>query len=214
MDQDTEIINASTRNEKVKNFLTKNKKKIVILFSSIILIIFGFFLYDEFKEKNKIKIANNYNIAIAKFNSGQKNNIEKELINIVNAKDRTYSPLALYFLIDNNILSDKVKINELFDIVINETSLEKEIKFLIIYKKALFNSDTESENNLIKMIDPLIKSDSIWKSHGLYLMAEYFYSKGEKQKSKEFYEQIINLENSNPKIKIETHKRLNRDFSE
>ena len=114
----------------------------------------------------------------------------------------------------NNILSDKVKINELFDIVINETSLEKEIKFLIIYKKVLFNSDTESENNLIKMIDPLIKSDSIWKSHGLYLMAEYFYSKGEKQKSKEFYEQIINLENSNPKIKIETHKRLNRDFSE
>ena len=214
MDQDTEIINASTRNEKVKNFLTKNKKKIVILFSSIILIIFGFFLYDEFKEKNKIKVANNYNIAIAKFNSGQKNNIEKELINIVNAKDRTYSPLALYFLIDNNILSDKVKINELFDIVINETSLEKEIKFLIIYKKVLFNSDTESENNLIKMIDPLIKSDSIWKSHGLYLMAEYFYSKGEKQKSKEFYEQIINLENSNPKIKIETHKRLNRDFSE
>ena len=171
MDQDTEIINANTRNENVKNFLTKNKKKIVILFSSIILIIFGFFLYDEFKEKNKIKIANNYNIAIAKFNSGQKNNVEKELINIVNAKDRTYSPLALYFLIDNNILSDKVKINELFDIVINETSLEKEIKFLIIYKKVLFNSDTESENNLIKMIDPLIKSDSIWKSHGLYLMA-------------------------------------------
>ena len=111
-------------------------------------------------------------------------------------------------------VGDKVKINELFDIVINETSLEKEIKFLIIYKKVLFNSDTESENNLIKMIDPLIKSDSIWKSHGLYLMAEYFYSKGEKQKSKEFYQQIINLENSNPKIKIETHKRLNRDFSE
>ena len=62
---------------------------------------------------------------------------------------------------------------------------------MIIYKKVLFNSDTESENNLIKMIDPLIKSDSIWKSHGLYLMAEYFYSKGEKQKSKEFYQQII-----------------------
>ncbi len=214
MDQDTDIINANARNEKVKNFLIKNKKKIVILFSSIILIFFGYFLYEEFKEKNKVKIANNYNIVVAKFNSGQKNNTEKELINIVNEKDRTYSPLALYFLIDNNILSDKVKINELFDIVIDETSLEKEIKFLIIYKKALFNSEAESENNLIKIINPLIKSDSIWKSHGLYLMAEYFYSKGEKQKSKEFYEQIIKLEKSNPEIKIEAHKRLNRDFSE
>ena len=117
-------------------------------------------------------------------------------------------------MIDNDILSDKVKINELFDIIINETSLEKEIKFLVIYKKALFNSDIESENNLIKIINPLIKSDSIWKSHGLYLMAEYFYSKNEKQKSKEFYDQIINLENSNTKIKLEAHKRLNRDFSE
>ncbi len=214
MDQDTDIINANARNEKVKNFLIKNKKKIVIFFSSIVLIFFGYFAYEEFKEKNKVKIANNYNIVVAKFNSGQKNNTEKELINIVNEKDRTYSPLALYFLIDNNILSDKVKINELFDIVIDETPLEKEIKFLVIYKKALFNSDTESENNLIKIINPLIKSDSIWKSHGLYLMAEYFYSKNEKQKSKEFYEQIINLENSNTKIKLEAHKRLNRDFSE
>ena len=141
MDQDTEIINANARNEKIKNFLIKNKKKIVIFFSSAILIFFGYFLYEEFKEKNKVKIANNYNIVVAKFNSGQKNNTEKELINIVNKKDRTYSPLALYFLIDNDILSDKVKINELFDIIINETSLEKEIKFLVIYKKALFNSD-------------------------------------------------------------------------
>ena len=119
MDQDTEIINANARNEKIKNFLIKNKKKIVIFFSSAILIFFGYFLYEEFKEKNKVKIANNYNIVVAKFNSGQKNNTEKELINIVNKKDRTYSPLALYFLIDNDILSDKVKINELFDIIIN-----------------------------------------------------------------------------------------------
>ena len=53
MDQDTEIINANTRNEKVKNFLTKNKKKIVILFSSFILIIFGFFYMMNLKKKIK-----------------------------------------------------------------------------------------------------------------------------------------------------------------
>jgi len=122
--------------------------------------------------------------------------------------------LALYFLVDNNIIKENNKINELFDILINETSLEKEIKNLIIYKKALFNSDFESENNLIKILNPIINSESIWKSHGLYLMAEYFYSKNEKQKSKEFFEQIIILENPNPKIKIEAQKKLNRDFSE
>ena len=34
----------------------------------------------------------------------------------------------------------------------------------------------------------------------LYLMAEYFYSKNEKQKSKEFFNQIINFENANQDI--------------
>jgi len=148
------------------------------------------------------------------FISGNKSMVANELISIVYENDRTYSPLALYFLIDNNIISDKNKINELFDTVINETSLEKEIKNLLIYKKALFNSDFESENNLITILKPIINSNSIWKSHALYLMAEYFYFKNEKQKSKDFFDQIITLENVNSKIKREAQKRLNRDFSE
>ena len=146
--------------------------------------------------------------------SGNKAMVANELVSIVHAKDRTYSPLALYFLIDNNIIGDNKKINELFDTVINETSLEKEIKNLLIYKKALFNSDFESENNLLTILKPIINSNSIWKSHALYLMAEYFYFKNEKQKSKDFFDQIITLENVNSKIKRETQKRLNRDFSE
>ena len=148
------------------------------------------------------------------FISGNKSMVANELVSIVHEKDKTYSPLALYFLIDNNIISDNNKINELFDTVINETSLEKEIKNLLIYKKALFNSDFESENNLLTILKPIINSNSIWKSHALYLMAEYFYFKNEKQKSKDFFDQIITLENVNPKIKREAQKELNRDFSE
>ena len=45
-------------------------------------------------------------------------------------------------------------------------------------------------------------------------MAEYFYSKNQKQKSKEFFNQIILLENANQDLKIESQKRLNRDLSE
>ena len=214
MDEDIAIINRETRNEKIKNFFIKNKKKIIISILVIILAIFGYFIYEEFNKKNKIKLANRYNIVKMNFISGNKSMVANELVSIVHEKDRTYSPLALYFLIDNNIISDKNKINELFDTVINETSLEKEIKNLLIYKKALFNSDFESENNLLTILKPIINSNSIWKSHALYLMAEYFYFKNEKQKSKDFFEQIITLENVNSKIKRETQKRLNRDFSE
>ena len=214
MDEDIAIINKETRNEKIKNFFIKNKKKIIISILVIILAIFGYFIYEDFNKKNKIKLANRYNIVKMNFISGNKSMVANELVSIVHEKDRTYSPLALYFLIDNNIISDKNKINELFDTVINETSLEKEIKNLLIYKKALFNSDFESENNLLTILKPIINSNSIWKSHALYLMAEYFYFKNEKQKSKDFFDQIITLENVNSKIKREAQKRLNRDFSE
>ena len=132
----------------------------------------------------------------------------------MNQQDPTYSPLSLYFIIDNNLVADNKKINSLFDILIEKTSLEEEIKNLIIYKKALFNADKAQENNLLNILNPLINSQSVWKSHALYLMAEFFYTKDQKQKSKEFFNQILSLENPNLDIRVEVEKRLNRDFSE
>ena len=136
------------------------------------------------------------------------------LLNIIYKKDPTYSPLSLYFIIDNKLIINQKKMNELFDIVINETSLEKEIKNLIIYKKGLYNADNASENELLKILGSLLNSESIWSSHALYLMAEYFYSKKELQKSKEFFNKIINLDNYNKDIKIKAQKRLTRDLSD
>jgi len=92
--------------------------------------------------------------------------------------------------------------------------LEKEIKNLIIYKKALFNAEMIEENELLEILNPIINSQSVWKSHALYLIAEYFYSKNEKQKSKEFFSQILDLENANQDLRIESQKRLNRDLSD
>ena len=120
----------------------------------------------------------------------------------------------MYFIIDNKLLPNGTQINILFDEIIKDTSLDKEIKNLVIYKKGLYNADNSSENELLDILKPIINSDSVWKSHALYLMAEYFYSKDEKQKSKEFFNQILLLENSNEDLKVESQKRLNRDLSE
>ena len=133
---------------------------------------------------------------------------------VVTDKNSTYSPLALYFLIDNGLVKDLKEINSLFDVLIKETSLDIEIKNLIIYKKALYNADYVDEKDLLDIVKPLINSNSVWKSHTLYLVAEYFYSKNEKQKSIEFFNQILNIENVNQDIIKETQKRLNRDLSE
>ena len=98
--------------------------------------------------------------------------------------------------------------------MINDTSLDSEIKNLIIYKKALYNADNAQESDLLNMLNPLINSKSVWKSHSLYLMAEYFYANNQKQKAEEFFNQIIALENPNPDIRLQAEKRLNRDLSE
>ena len=136
------------------------------------------------------------------------------MVELIKIKDSTYSPLSLFFIIDNDLVLEQKKVNELFDTIIKDVSLEEEIKNLIIYKKALYNADNAEENQLLEILNPVINSKSIWKSHGLYLMAEFFYSKNEKQKAKEFFTQIISLENANQDLRIEAQKRLNRDLSE
>ena len=118
------------------------------------------------------------------------------------------------FSIFNTLINSKEKINNLFDIIINETKIDEEIKNLIIYKKDLYNSDFESSDNLLNILNPIINSDSIWKSHALYLLGEYYLSKNEKQKSKEFFEKILTLENSNPEIRLQIEKKIRRDLSE
>ena len=214
MDEEITIINTNTRNKKIKDFFINNKKNLIIVISIIILLLIGYFAFDETKKRAKIKLANEYNRVTMFFNEDKKEKAIEELVSIINKQDDTYSPLALYFLIDNDLIDNKDKINNLFDVLINEIHFENEIKNLIIYKKALYNSNFADEIALIKILDPIINSESIWKAHGLYLMAEYFYSKNEKQKAKEFFSRILTLSNINNAIKLESQKRLNRDLSE
>tara|TARA_B100000795_G_C22760504_1_gene423392 strand:- start:611 stop:1255 length:645 start_codon:yes stop_codon:yes gene_type:complete len=214
MDEEIKIIDSKTKNEKIKNFFKENKKKLILIFVALILAVFSFYSYQAYKDKVNEQLANKYNSNIIQFENGDKSKIISSMKEIILDKNSTYSPLGLYFLIDNNLIENKDEINGFFDVLIDETNLKREIKNLIIYKKALYNSNYISENELIKILNPIINSESIWKSHSLYLIAEYFYFKNEKQKAKEFFNKILILSNSNTDIRIESQKRLNRDLSE
>ena len=214
MDEEISIIDSNTRNQKIKDFFINNKKILATITIFLIFSILSFYIYQIYKDQHKENISNRYNSAIIEHKNGDDSKIISEMKEIIEDKNSTYSPLALYYLIDKNLIKDKNEINYLFDVLINKTSLDYEIKNLIIYKKALFNADTTNENELLNILNPIINSKSIWKSHGLYLLAEYFYSKNEKQKSKEFFNQILNTKNANTDIIKETQKRLNRDLSE
>ena len=214
MEEDISIINSNTRNEKVRNFFVNNKNKIISTIVILIIILAGTYGFDSYKTNKKKEISNKFNSTTLTHSESTKEITVRNLVEIINEQDPTYSPLSLYFIIDNNLISNQSEINSYFDIVIKKTSLDEEIKNLVIYKKALFNSDQAQESELLKILNPLINSKSVWKSHALYLMAEYFYSKDQKQKSKEFFNQIANLEDANPDIKLQAQKRLNRDLSD
>ena len=216
MDEELSIINANTRNEKIRNFFINNKNKIIFGIIILVIIVTAVYSFDKYLTNKKKQISDNYNSIIIEYSENSKDETANKLIEIIGKKDPTYSPLSLYFIIDNDLVSDKKVVFNLFQKIINDTSLDKEIKNLVIYKKALFYAAEidDNENDLLNILNPLINSESVWKSHALYLMAEYYYSKNQKQKAKEFYEKIISLENTNPDINKEVQKRLNRDFSE
>lgn len=214
MDEETALIDANTRNEKIKNFLVNNKSKILTIIISIVVLLLLFFGYGEYKKRNKISVSDEFNSLTIGYNKENNTKILTGLIKVIKEKNPTYSPLALYFIIDNGLTDDKDQINEYFDILIEDTSLENEIKNLVIYKKGLYNADIVDEAGILKILKPIINSESVWKSHALYLLGEYFYSKQENQKAKDFFEQIVSLENSNLEIKTQAQKRLNRDLSD
>jgi len=214
MEEEIELINSNTRIEKIKEFFINYKKLLLSFLVIIILGLFSFFFYEDYKSNKKEELARKYNLAIIKYDSGQKDNIKNILNEIINTKDSTYSPLAFYFLLDNELINSKEEINSYFDILIEEVNLDEEIQNLTIFKKGLFNSDFANENELLKILNPIIKSESVWKPHALYLMAEYYLSKNQKQKSKEFFTQIVSLENVSSKIKLKAQKRLRVNFSE
>ena len=215
MEEEIQIINENARKEKFKNFFVKNSKYLIFSISAIIILILAYFVYVEINSRNQSKLAEEYNYVVNNFNNLRNSEQSTErLIKIVKKKNSTYSPLSLYFILDNELVTEKNEINKYFDMVIEIGSLEKEIKNLNIYKKAIYNSNFVNEAELVEILRPVTNSDSIWKSHSLFLLAEFFYFKENKAESKKLLNEIINYENSNSEIKLEARKKLVRDFSE
>ena len=213
MSEDIEIINQNTRIEKVKNFFLNNFKKLIASLILIFLLLFSYFGYQEYKKRLKLEIAETYNqITLREVTTENTNDIE-QLIEIIKAKDPIYSALSLYFIVEKDLVNDQKEINNFFDLVIKSQE-EKEIRNLIIYKKAMYNADMTSENELLDILNPILKSDSVWKSHALLLMADYFEHNNNLIKSKDFLKEIVNSKTVSNEIKIESERRLKRNFGD
>ena len=184
-----------TKKSKLRRFYESNK---ILIFSSIIvlaIILISFSVYFENKEKNKILLSENYVQAKIYLENKNKDEAISLLKKVIFANDPTYSTLSFFLILNQNLVTDHEELSTLFDHLLNNNKFEKEVINLLIYKKALFNSNFISESKLLGDIQPLLNTETLWKPHALLLMGDYFVAKKEYIKAKEFYTQILSINN-------------------
>jgi predicted negative regulator of RcsB-dependent stress response len=185
-----EILNNTLQN-KIINFTKKNTKKLIFLSVFLILILFSYFLHKNLQKKNEIKLSEQYIQATIQFQGKNINETRKLLEDIIKENHKFYSPLALYFIIDNNLETDNSKIINYFDRILLINSLDKESLNLIKIKKAISLSKYDNEEVILKTLNPIINSDSVWRDMAIRLISDYFLSKNQKAKANE-YIQLLN----------------------
>ena len=184
-----------TKKSRIKKFYESNK---ILIFSSILILIILFgslSFYLENQERKKILLSENYIQAKIYLENGNNNEALNTLKKVIFANDSTYSTLSFFLILNQNLISDYKEISALYDHLLENNNFEKELRNLLIYKKSLFSSNSVSETELLKTIKPLLNTDTLWKPHALLLLGDYFMSKGENIKAREFYQQILSMNN-------------------
>ena len=178
--------------------LFKANSKLISIFLIIVILGLSLFVWINHNNKNEKKLVSENYIQAKIFLEKENNNEAKEiLIKLIKKKDEIYSPLSLFLIIDKKLEEDNQKISNLFDSIIEIKNLENEDKNLVILKKAIFISNEGNEAEVSNLLKPIINSDSVWKIESLKFLGDFYYSRSEFKKAKEYYSILINLENSN-----------------
>ena len=171
---------------KILSFIKKNLKYLIGLLIFLIVLLFIYIFYINLQKKAEIKLSEQYIEASIKFKQKKIDESKLLLENIINTGHKFYSPLALYFIIDNNLESETLKIIKLFDEILNINSIDKENLNLIKIKKAIYLFSLDDEETIIKTLNPIVNSDSIWRNMAIKLISDYFLSKNQVSKAKEY----------------------------
>ena len=182
----------NTFQNKITILIKKNLRNLSIFFVVLILILFGYFFFLDFKKKSDIKISEEYTQATIQFKEKKIEEAKRLLENIINKKHKFYSPLSLYFIIDNNLEKDTLITVNFFDKILAINSIDKENLNLIKIKKAIFLFNTGEEESILRTLNPVINSDSIWREMAIKLISDYFLSKNQIIKANEYIKLLNN----------------------
>ena len=185
------------------NFIKSNSKTFsyaaVILF--LIITVSSWLFYDS--EKKKIKISEDFIKAKILLKNQKEDEAKIILKEIIEKKNTVYASLSLFLLIDNNLIDNKKVILDYFDNIISNNSYSDEDVNLLKLKKAIYISDINEEKEMLKLLNPIINSDSVWKIQSLMFLGDFYYSIAQFKKAKEYYLILLNEDSDNiPKAEI------------
>tara|TARA_B100000029_G_scaffold232196_1_gene229578 strand:- start:3722 stop:4351 length:630 start_codon:yes stop_codon:yes gene_type:complete len=184
-----------------RDFLKSNLKLLVSL--CIIFIFVGtIFLWLEYNEENKrIKSSENFIEAKILLTENNRSKSLEILKNIIKTRDKTYSPLSLFLIIDQKLEKDKTVIIKYFNEVLSIGSLENEDLNLLKLKKAIFVSNTSNEQDMLDLLNPIINSDSVWKIQSLKFLGDYYFSLKQFKKAEQYYSILLKSEDNSVDLK-------------
>ena len=173
-----------------------NKKKVLSSFLALItILLLTLYINHSYKKKN-IAVSNKFNNA--KILIEKKNFVKSKiyLLEVIEAKNKFYSPAALYLIIENNLEKEQEIILELFDKILENKKIDKNNINLIKLKKVLFLFDLINEEEILNILNPIINSESLWKRNAIILLADYYKSKNEINKSEQLYKLLSTINKS------------------
>ncbi len=86
MDEDIAIIDSNTRNEKIKKFFINYKKLLISILVLVITLLISYFIFEEFNEKKKLKISDQYNQIVTEHSKDNNQITSNALVELVNKK--------------------------------------------------------------------------------------------------------------------------------
>ena len=190
----------NTENLEKKKFIDLLRSNTKVLSAILIILILtgSFFLWLDYSSKNqRVKISEEFISAKVFLNNKNLTSSLGILKKIINKKDKIYSPLSLFLIIDNDLESDKTLVLKYFDTVLSIGGQEKEDLNLLKLKKAYFISENSKEKDLLDLLNPIINSKSVWRIQSIKFLGDYYFSLKEFKKAGQYYSILLAEENLN-----------------
>jgi len=198
-------INDDLKKDKFLNLFKKYKYKITIFLILFFFIIF-FFVGKNILFESRAKKATQEYVFILNLISEKKNDeAKKRLEDLKNSKINIYKVLAISKLLELS-KNDKNKQISLLDEAISG-NIDRNDKDLFKIKKAILIFESSDENNFFNLLNPSDFKHSPWKILSLEMLGDFYLDKGQKNKAKDIYNQVLKIENIPELFKKELEKK-------